>query len=156
MFIVLAEWHNSFWVDMSFHPDTFSGFQSLFLLFNAPCLAVKPQIWVLWSLVSPYRGWNSRSTTFRDAYVNRYIGHIADVVEIQKKITKLSHGIDKLYYIKLYQVHLAMDWNWTNITLTIRVFTVVACSNGVLITSFRKRYVIVLILYGVWNVISQI
>jgi len=50
IFIVLAHWNNSLWVDMSLHMDTLSWFQanqSLFVLLNAACLAQKQQIPIL-------------------------------------------------------------------------------------------------------------
>jgi hypothetical protein len=50
IFIMLAHWNDSPWIDMSLHPDTLSCFranQSLFFLLNAACLAEKQQIPIL-------------------------------------------------------------------------------------------------------------
>jgi hypothetical protein len=52
IFIVLTDWNNSPWVDMSLHSDTLLAFwfradQSLFCLLNAACLAEKQQIPIL-------------------------------------------------------------------------------------------------------------
>jgi hypothetical protein len=50
IFIVLAHWNNSPWIDMSPHLNTLSWFwanQSLFFLLNAVCLAEKQQIPIL-------------------------------------------------------------------------------------------------------------
>jgi hypothetical protein len=65
IFIVLAHWNNSPWVDMSLHANTLSWFQakqSLLFLLNAVCLAEKQQISILYSMVWPDRGSNPRST----------------------------------------------------------------------------------------------
>jgi len=50
IFIVLAHWNNSPWVDMSLHSDTLFWFranQSLLLFLSAACLAEKQQIPIL-------------------------------------------------------------------------------------------------------------
>jgi hypothetical protein len=50
VFIVIAHWNNSPWVDMSLHSDTsfwFQANQSLLFLLNASCLAEKLQIPIL-------------------------------------------------------------------------------------------------------------
>ena len=63
IFIVLAHWINSLWIDMSLHSDTLSWFranQSLLFLLNDACLLEKLQI--LKTLVWPDQDSNSRST----------------------------------------------------------------------------------------------
>jgi len=52
IFIVLAHWNNSQWVDMSLYSDTLFWFwakQSLLLLLSGACLADKQQFYRLWS-----------------------------------------------------------------------------------------------------------
>ena len=61
----LAHWNNSPRIDMSRHSDTLFWFranQSLPLLLYARCLAEKQQIPILYFLVWPDRGSNTRST----------------------------------------------------------------------------------------------
>ena len=65
IFIVIAHWNNSSWIDMSPHSDTLSWFwvkQSLLFLHNAACLAEKQQIPILCFLVWPDRDSILRST----------------------------------------------------------------------------------------------
>ena len=63
IFMVLAHWNNSLWVDMSLHSDTefyFKANQSLFLLLYAVWLTEKPSISIWLSLVWPGRGLNQQ------------------------------------------------------------------------------------------------
>ena len=65
IFIVIAHWNNSSWIDMSPHSDTLSWFRantSLLFLLNVACLAEKQQIPILCFLVWPDRDSNLRST----------------------------------------------------------------------------------------------
>jgi hypothetical protein len=58
VFIVLAHWNNSLWVDMSLHLDTlfwFRAIQSLLFLLTAACLEEKQQIpiFIVFGLTRP-------------------------------------------------------------------------------------------------------
>ena len=67
IFIVLSHCNNSPRVDMSLYSDTLFWFranQSLFLLLNAACLAVKQQIPILMSLVWPDRARGEHSNHY--------------------------------------------------------------------------------------------
>ena len=65
IFIVLAHWNNSPWVDIFHHSDTswLRATESLFLLLKAVCWTEKQQIPILKSVVLPDRGSNTQSTS---------------------------------------------------------------------------------------------
>jgi hypothetical protein len=79
IFIVLAHWNYSPWVDMLLQSDTLSWFranQPLLFLLNAVCLAEKQQIPIFHSLVWPEKGLPLRFTTLEAS-----MGHYLRVIE---------------------------------------------------------------------------
>ena len=73
IFIVLAHWDNSPWVDMSLHSDILFRFRankSLILFLNAAYWAEKQQIQILQSLVSPDHSLNPQYTLLSVLKVN--------------------------------------------------------------------------------------
>ena len=71
IFIMLAHWNNSAWVDMSLHSYTLPWLrvnQSVLFLLNGVCLEEKQQMLILQSLVWPGGGSNPRFTALEALY----------------------------------------------------------------------------------------
>jgi hypothetical protein len=89
-FTVLPHWNNISRVVLSLHIRTHysdSKPTSFCSLLNAACLAEKQQIPVVWSLVSPDRGSNPRSTALEGVHTN-HLGNISIEIkhnQIRKK-----------------------------------------------------------------------
>ena len=85
IFIVLAHWNNSLWIDMWLHLDTLFWFranQSLLFLLNAACLAEKQQNtnFIVFGLTRP--GLETTIYRTRDKHANHYA---TDAVHLSSK-----------------------------------------------------------------------
>jgi hypothetical protein len=119
IFIVLAHWNNSLWVDMSFHSDKLPWFRanqsSLFLL-NAACLAEMQQIsninFIVFSLTYQTQGKNANHYTTNMVFNTRILLYDSDTLVYVWFV--LLSTIFQLQWIHFYSlnIHVLIHGFW--------------------------------------------
>ena len=144
IYLLLAHWNNSLWVNMLLHSDTWSWLranQSLHLLITAACLLEKQQIPFLKSLVWPNCGPNQRSTALEastwtithpmcfykmNKIYTLFIGDLYEFPEMKKIPCWFQYNVACLWINQYTVMIMTMLINWMLIfwVLTISKFSV--------------------------------